>query len=92
MIEIFVFFVSGLCFQFSVFYSHPLVLGIRLLVITVRIGGVLCYYGPLFSFCVFMVTVAGVLVVFSYTISLVPFKGPDYDDEDEKDRYVKLKR
>jgi hypothetical protein len=23
---------------------------------------------------------------------LVPFKGPDYDDEDEKDRYVKLKR
>nr|YP_008854389.1 NADH dehydrogenase subunit 6 [Meretrix lyrata]AGR50835.1 NADH dehydrogenase subunit 6 [Meretrix lyrata] len=78
MLEVFVFFLSGLAFQLSVFYSHPLVLGMGLLIFSVIMGMFLCYYGPIFSFCAFMVMVAGVLVVFSYTISLVPFKGFDY--------------
>nr|AKE36684.1 NADH dehydrogenase subunit 6 [Meretrix lamarckii] len=64
-------------FSLSVFYSHPLVLGMGLLIITVVMGMIVCYYGPVFSFCVFMVMVAGVLVVFSYTISLVPYEGSD---------------
>nr|QLH90205.1 NADH dehydrogenase subunit 6 [Meretrix lusoria] len=80
MLEVFVFFVFGLAFQLSVFYSHPLVLGMGLLIFSVFMGMVICYYGPIFSFCAFMVMVAGVLVVFSYTISLVPFEGYNYED------------
>lgn len=76
--EIFVFFMCRLFFQFLFYYSHPLILGVILLSVAVFIVGILCYYGPLFGFCVFMVIVAGVLVVFSYTISLVPFKGVSY--------------
>nr|YP_010121808.1 NADH dehydrogenase subunit 6 [Callista chinensis]QRE83915.1 NADH dehydrogenase subunit 6 [Callista chinensis]QWM94247.1 NADH dehydrogenase subunit 6 [Callista chinensis] len=83
MVEMFVFFLLGIFFQFSVIYSHPLVLGMSLLLISVVMGIIILFYGPLFSFCIFMVTIAGVLVVFSYTISLVPFKGPNYDLEEE---------
>nr|AKE36671.1 NADH dehydrogenase subunit 6 [Meretrix lamarckii] len=83
VLEAFVFFLSGLAFQLSVFYSHPLVLGMGLLIIAVVMGMVVCYYGPVFSFCVFMVMVAGVLVVFSYTISLVPYKGFDFEKGEE---------
>nr|YP_009128925.1 NADH dehydrogenase subunit 6 [Saxidomus purpurata]AJT47995.1 NADH dehydrogenase subunit 6 [Saxidomus purpurata] len=75
MVEMFVFFFFGLLFQVPILHSHPLVLGTGLLTVSVFMACLLTFYGPLFSFSVFMVMVAGVLVVFSYTISLVPFKG-----------------
>nr|AME17939.1 NADH dehydrogenase subunit 6 [Cyclina sinensis] len=80
MVEMFVFFFFGLFFQYSMFYSHPLVLGMSLLGISVVMVSIMCFYGPIFSFCIFMVMIAGVLVVFSYTISLVPYEGPDYKE------------
>nr|YP_003162834.1 NADH dehydrogenase subunit 6 [Meretrix meretrix]ACU68440.1 NADH dehydrogenase subunit 6 [Meretrix meretrix] len=90
VLEVFVFFVFGLSFQLSVFYSHPLVLGMGLLIFSVFMGMVICYYGPIFSFCAFMVMVAGVLVVFSYTISLVPFEGYNYEDKKDLKKKTKI--
>ena len=61
-------------FQFSLKRSHPLVIGFRLLTVMVLVGGGVCSYGSLFGFTIFLVVIGGVLVVFSYAVSLVPFK------------------
>ena len=64
----FLFMIAG----FSIKIVHPLLLGAGLLFILVGVSGFLIRYGSLFSFCLFIVVVGGVLVVFSYRISLVP--------------------
>ncbi|YP_009827043.1 NADH dehydrogenase subunit 6 (mitochondrion) [Mercenaria mercenaria] len=53
--------------------SHPLVMGMGLLVLTVMAVSLVVWYGSFYGFSLFMVMVGGVLVVFSYTISLVPY-------------------
>nr|QOE56583.1 NADH dehydrogenase subunit 6 [Antigona lamellaris] len=63
--------------NFSLKLSHPLLLGMGLLMLLLVLTSLIVFYGSLYSFCLFMVMVGGVLVVFCYTISLVPYVGKE---------------
>nr|YP_009498482.1 NADH dehydrogenase subunit 6 [Dosinia japonica]AWK60554.1 NADH dehydrogenase subunit 6 [Dosinia japonica] len=73
MVELFVLFGLLSVINFSLKIEHPLMMGMGLLSILVTMSGVVVFYGSLYSFCLFMVMVGGVLVVFSYAISLISF-------------------
>nr|YP_009491839.1 NADH dehydrogenase subunit 6 [Dosinia troscheli]AWI68009.1 NADH dehydrogenase subunit 6 [Dosinia troscheli] len=73
VVELFVLFSLLSVLNFSLKIEHPLMVGMGLLSILVVMSGVVVFYGSLYSFCLFMVMVGGVLVVFSYAISLVSF-------------------
>nr|UJH93143.1 NADH dehydrogenase subunit 6 [Venus verrucosa] len=78
MMEVFVLFSILSIVNFSLKFSHPLVLGMGLLMVLLIVTSILVFYGGLYAFCLFMVMVGGVLVVFSYTISLVPYTVKSY--------------
>ncbi len=60
--------------QIFLSFSFPLALGAVILRLGVLVALLIVIVGgPLFGFSFFMVLVGGVLVVFGYTISLVPF-------------------
>nr|YP_008758075.1 NADH dehydrogenase subunit 6 [Arctica islandica]AGC84101.1 NADH dehydrogenase subunit 6 [Arctica islandica]AGW53599.1 NADH dehydrogenase subunit 6 [Arctica islandica]AGW53611.1 NADH dehydrogenase subunit 6 [Arctica islandica] len=66
--------------QYSLFVAHPLILGGGVLTIGVLLAPLVALYsGPLYSFSFFMVLVGGVLIVFSYSISLIPFSSVEKD-------------
>ena len=73
VIEMFVLFFLLRVVNVALESSHPLVMGIGLLVLTVIAVRLVVWYGRFYGFRLFMVMVGGVLVVFSYTISLVPY-------------------
>ena len=73
MIEIFVLLGIFRVVNFSLKCTHPLLLGTGLLTFLLIVTRILIFYGGLYAFCLFIVVVGGVLVVFAYTISLIPY-------------------
>lgn len=72
--EVFVLFFLLVVRQMFLSFSFPLALGAVILRLGVLVALLMVIVGaPLFGFSFFMVLVGGVLVVFGYTISLVPF-------------------
>lgn len=75
MIEVFVCFVLIGVINFSLQHTHPIVIGIELLIFLTLSCVFLIFHRAIYSFCLFMVIVGGVLVVFAYTIAMVPYSG-----------------
>lgn len=72
--EVFFLFFLLVVRQIFLSFSFPLALGAVILRLGVLVALLIVIVGgPLFGFSFFMVLVGGVLVVFGYTISLVPF-------------------
>nr|AAP74642.1 NADH dehydrogenase subunit 6 [Ruditapes philippinarum] len=53
-------------------YGNPMFYGLWLVFVVVNVSVLLSFYGGVYGFMLFMSVVSGVLVVFSYSISLVP--------------------
>nr|YP_010943505.1 NADH dehydrogenase subunit 6 [Mactra alta]WLS55685.1 NADH dehydrogenase subunit 6 [Mactra alta] len=65
--------------QFFINQNHPIYLGGVLMVFGIFSTFVVCFYvSPLVGVCSFLVLVGGVLVVFSYSVALVPFYKKDH--------------
>nr|UJH93325.1 NADH dehydrogenase subunit 6 [Chamelea gallina] len=84
MMEMFVLFSVLSVINFSLKFSHPLMLGMGLLMVLLVVTSILIFYGGLYAFCLFMVMVGGVLVVFSYTISLIPYSIKSYSVKEKQ--------
>nr|YP_010178049.1 NADH dehydrogenase subunit 6 [Mactra quadrangularis]QUV72899.1 NADH dehydrogenase subunit 6 [Mactra quadrangularis]ULC79868.1 NADH dehydrogenase subunit 6 [Mactra quadrangularis]WLS55657.1 NADH dehydrogenase subunit 6 [Mactra quadrangularis] len=64
--------------QFFLSQSHPIYLGGVLMVFGIFSSLVLSFYsGPLLGVCSYLVLVGGILVVFSYSVALVPVMKKD---------------
>nr|YP_010410222.1 NADH dehydrogenase subunit 6 [Tapes dorsatus]URH16433.1 NADH dehydrogenase subunit 6 [Tapes dorsatus] len=55
-------------------YDHPMFFGFGLLLVVVGVSGILSLYSGIYGFMVFMCIVSGVLVVFAYSVALVPLQ------------------
>nr|YP_009491826.1 NADH dehydrogenase subunit 6 [Dosinia altior]AWI67996.1 NADH dehydrogenase subunit 6 [Dosinia altior] len=91
VVELFVLFCFLSVVNFSLKIEHPLMVGMGLLSVLVVMSGVVTFYGSLYSFCLFMVMVGGVLVVFSYTISLISFSIEKMSFGFEKEKNIGIK-
>nr|QSF20359.1 NADH dehydrogenase subunit 6 [Mactra sp. WB-F] len=66
--------------QFFLTQSHPIYLGGVLMVFGIFSSLVLSFYsGPLLGVCSYLVLVGGILVVFSYSVALVPVMKKDIE-------------
>lgn len=80
MTDIFVLLLILSVCQYSLFVAHPLILGGGVLTIGVLLAPLVALYsGPLYRFRFFIVLVGGVLIVFRYSISLIPFSSVEKD-------------
>lgn len=69
--------------QASLIIDHPMVHGAILLTVGVLSCGVISIWaGPLFAALYFLVLVGGVLIVFAYSISLVPYNLGEKDESE----------
>nr|YP_010555861.1 NADH dehydrogenase subunit 6 [Marcia hiantina]UYR95093.1 NADH dehydrogenase subunit 6 [Marcia hiantina] len=53
-------------------YNHPMFFGFSLLVVVVVVSMIFSFYNGVYGFMVFMCIVSGILVVFAYSVALVP--------------------
>nr|QKQ29673.1 NADH dehydrogenase subunit 6 [Ruditapes philippinarum] len=53
-------------------YNHPMYYGMALVFVVVNVSVFLAYYSGLYGFMLFMSVASGVLVVFAYSIALIP--------------------
>nr|YP_003934258.1 NADH dehydrogenase subunit 6 [Paphia euglypta]ADB03056.1 NADH dehydrogenase subunit 6 [Paphia euglypta] len=53
-------------------YDHPMFFGFALLLLTVGMSSVVSLFNGIYGFALFMCIVSGILVVFAYSIALVP--------------------
>lgn len=69
------FLVMGCCLssvKLVIKYGNPMFYGLWLVFVVVNVSVLLSFYGGVYGFILFIRVVSGVLVVFSYRISLVP--------------------
>nr|YP_010555874.1 NADH dehydrogenase subunit 6 [Marcia japonica]UYR95106.1 NADH dehydrogenase subunit 6 [Marcia japonica] len=68
------------CFSFLGFmhvlsrYNHPMFFGFGLLGVMVVLSTIFSFYSGVYGFATFMCVVSGVLVVFAYSVALVPLE------------------
>nr|BAV24996.1 NADH dehydrogenase subunit 6 [Isorropodon fossajaponicum] len=77
MPEMFVLMFILTCVNFSIWVEHPLILGGGLLIVSIVSLPFLVSVGSLFGFSFFIVVVGGVLIVFAYSVSLIPVTKKD---------------
>nr|YP_005267045.1 NADH dehydrogenase subunit 6 [Paphia amabilis]AEH99621.1 NADH dehydrogenase subunit 6 [Paphia amabilis] len=53
-------------------YDHPMFFGFSLLLLTISMSSVVSFFNGVYGFSLFMCIVSGILVVFAYSIALVP--------------------
>nr|YP_005267058.1 NADH dehydrogenase subunit 6 [Paratapes textilis]AEH99634.1 NADH dehydrogenase subunit 6 [Paratapes textilis] len=53
-------------------YDHPMYFGFALLVLVASMSGAVSAYSGVYGFMIFMCIVSGILVVFAYSVALVP--------------------
>nr|YP_010555880.1 NADH dehydrogenase subunit 6 [Marcia recens]UYR95112.1 NADH dehydrogenase subunit 6 [Marcia recens] len=53
-------------------YNHPMFFGFVLLVLVVGMSGVVSFFNGVYGFMLFMCIVSGIMVVFAYSVALVP--------------------
>nr|YP_005267071.1 NADH dehydrogenase subunit 6 [Paratapes undulatus]AEH99647.1 NADH dehydrogenase subunit 6 [Paratapes undulatus] len=53
-------------------FDHPMYFGFALLILVASMSGVVSMYSGIYGFMLFMCIVSGILVVFAYSVALVP--------------------